>query len=313
MINMNGKSVQTISGERSRTESDLQFESGMMRMLARGAGGQSIEIVQLGSDTIYELNPKKKTYTETTFAARRAKFEQVTAKLQEGQAAQRKATSGVDESQCEWGPARSDVKRSGEKAQIAGFTAEHVVITAAQPCRDRSTGAVCEFGLTLDQWLAPDFQNSAETLSYQKAYAEKLGFTAATSRDFSERAQSMFSGYKDIWAQIAAKMKDIKGYPVKSGFGLGVGGPQCQQAQQARSGAAAGGGAPGLGGALGGALGGLLGGKKAQPSASPPPVSANGLVNLMSISSELVAVSHDPAPAQAFEVPAGYRKVAEQD
>jgi hypothetical protein len=236
-------------------------------------------------------------------------FEQAAAKMQEGQAAQRKATSGVDESQCEWGAAKSDVKRSGEKAQIAGFTAEHVVITASQPCRDRSTGSVCEFGLTLDEWLAPDFQNSAETLSYQKAYAEKLGLTAASSREFSERAQSMFSGYKDIWAQIAAKMKDLKGYPVKSGFGLGVGGPQCQQSQQAQ-GSAAGGGPPGLG-ALGGALGGLLGGRKAQTTASQPPVSANGLVNLMTISSELVSVSHDAASAQAFEVPAGYRKVDE--
>ena len=35
-----------ISGNRARTESDLQFESGMMRTLARGAG-QSTEIVQL--------------------------------------------------------------------------------------------------------------------------------------------------------------------------------------------------------------------------------------------------------------------------
>ncbi|MEO7775817.1 MAG: hypothetical protein ABIT36_11880 [Steroidobacteraceae bacterium] len=312
MINMTGKTVQTISGDRSRTDTDLQFQSAMMRMLARGAGGQSVEIVQLGADKIYELNPRKKTYVETSFTERRAKLQEATAKLQEGQAAQRKAASGVDESQCEWGPAKSDVRRSGEKALIGGFTAEHVVITASQPCRDRSSGAVCEFGLTLDQWLAPDFKDSAETLEYQTAYAEKLGLTASSSREFSERAQSMFSGYKDIWTQIAAKMKDVKGYPVKAGFGLAIGGPQCQQAQQARAATSNGGGQPGLG-ALGGALGGLLGGRKSQsqPSSTPPVAAQNGMINLMTVSTELVSVNHDAAPASAFEPPANFKKTAE--
>lgn len=312
MANMSGRTTTTISGDRARTDSDLQFESGMMRALARGAG-QSTEIVRLDQDKVYELNLKKKTYKETTFAERRALMQQAMEQSQKAQASQQQATSGVDESQCEWSDPKAEVKKSGEKATIGGFAAERVTITATQACKDKKTEQVCEFGLALDQWLAPDFEASAETLAYQRAYAEKLGLTASSSRDFSERAQSMFGRYKGIWTEVAAKMKDMKGYPVKSSFGLGVGGAQCQSAQQTQ---ASGGPAepPSLGGALGGALGGMFGKKKeaAQPAPTAAPIALpDGMMSLMTVSTELVSVNRNAASPQTFEVPGDFKKTTE--
>ena len=153
-------------------------------------------------------------------------------KVQESQAAQQQGTSGVDESQCEWSEPKAEVKRGGEKALIAGMQAERVTIIATQSCKDKKSEQVCDFGLVLDQWIAPNFEQSEETLAYYRAYAEKMGFNASGSRDFAERAQSMFGRYKGIWTEVAAKMRDVKGYPVKSSFGLGVGGPQCQSTQE---------------------------------------------------------------------------------
>lgn len=312
MANMSGRTTTTISGDRARTDSDLQFESGMMRTLARGVG-QSTEIVRLDQDKIYQLNLKKQTYTETTFAEQRALMQQAMEKSQQAQASQQQAASGVDESQCEWSEPKADVKKTGEKATIGGFAAERVTITATQACKDKKTGQVCEFGLALDQWLAPNFEASAETLAYQRAYAEKLGLTASSSRDFSERAQSMFSRYKGIWTEVAAKMKDVEGYPVKSSFGLGVGGAQCQSTQQTQ---ASGGPAepPSLGGALGGALGGMFGRKKeaAQPiPTTAPMVLPNGMMPLMTVSTELVSINRNAASPDAFEVPAGFKKITD--
>src|SRR5690349_3658602 len=51
MANMSGSTKTLIAGQRARTESNLQFESGMMRTLARGAG-QSTQIVQLDQDKL---------------------------------------------------------------------------------------------------------------------------------------------------------------------------------------------------------------------------------------------------------------------
>jgi hypothetical protein len=312
MANMSGTTTTSISGQRARTESNLQFESGMMRTFARGMG-QSTEIVQLDQDKLYAVDQKKKTYTETTFAERRAQMQQAMDRMREGQASQQQATSGVDDSQCEWSDPKADVKRTGEKATVAGFEAERVTVTATQSCKDKKSGQVCDFGLVLDQWVAPGFQASQETQAYQRAYAEKLGLSASTSRDFAERAQSMFGRYQGLWSEVAAQMRDVKGHPVKLTFGLGVGGPQCESAQQTQ---ASGGPSspPSIGGALGGALGGMFGKKKdpAQPAApaTPPAPLPGGMMSLMSMSTELVSVNQNSVDPQSFEVPAGYKKVA---
>jgi hypothetical protein len=310
MMNMNGTTMTTIAGDRARTDSNLQFESGMMRTLSRGAG-QNTEIVRLGEDKIYSLDLKKKTYSETTFAARRAQMQQAMEQMQKGQASQQQATSGVDESECEWSDPKAEVNKTGEKALIAGFQAERVTVVATQSCKDKKTGQVCDFGLSLDQWIAPGFEASAETVAYQRAYAEKLGLNAAASRDFAERAQSMFGRYKGIWSEVAAKMKDVKGYPVKASFGLGVGGPQCQSTQQAQASGNSSAAPPSIGGALGGALGGLFGKKKeaAPPAATTPPAAMpGGLMPLMTMSTELVSVNTSAVNPQTFDIPAGFKQ-----
>ena len=297
MANMSGTTATTIAGDRARTESNLQFESAMMRTFARGAGGPHVEIVRLDQDKIYSLDPKKKTYSETTFADMRAKMQQAMEQMNKANGSQQQATSGVDESECEWSDPKSEVKRTGEKALIAGFQAEHVTVTASQSCKNKKNGQVCDFAVALDQWVAPGLEASAEVQTYQRAYAEKLGLGTASSRDFAERAQSMFGRYKGIWSELGKQLMtlNLKGYPVKSGFSLGVGGPQSP---------------PSLGGALGGALGGMFKKKQEQPQpqAAPPPAMAGGLMPLMSMSNELVSISRDAAAPQTFEVPADYKK-----
>src|SRR5688572_28039778 len=67
MANMSGTTTTIISGDRARTESNMRFESGMMRIFAGGMGDH-VEIVRLDQGKIYLLNPNKQTYTETTFA-----------------------------------------------------------------------------------------------------------------------------------------------------------------------------------------------------------------------------------------------------
>ncbi|MBM0104106.1 hypothetical protein JM946_05090 [Steroidobacter sp. S1-65] len=314
MANMSGTTTTTISGQRARTESNLQFHSGLMRTFARGLG-ESVEIVRLDQEKMYSVNEKKKTYTETTFAETRAQMEKVTGQMREAQASQRRATSGVDDSQCEWSEPKGEVQRAGETATIAGYQAERVTVLATQSCKDKNTGQVCDFGLVMDQWVAPDFAASAEAQAYQLAFAEKLGLGAAGSRDFAERAESMFGGFEGMWKEVATKMRDVKGYPVRMSFGLGVGGPQCKSTQEMQAAGGASATAPSLSQALGGALGGMFGKKKqSQPEAAPPPaLLPGGLMSLMGMSTELISVNNNAVDPQIFEVPVGYKKVAHGD
>jgi hypothetical protein len=328
--NMSGTTRTSISGDKSRTDSDVQMESKVVRFLARNAVGPTAQIVRLDSDKLYRLNINKKEYTEESFEEMRTKLQQVMNGGKGAEGEERPTPSAVDESKCEWLPAKTDVARTGDKSTIAGYDAEHIVVTAEQPCKDKETGAVCEIALTLDEWLAPKFVTAEEVERYHKAYAQKLGLGTSFSQASGDRAQAMFGQYKGAWASIVEKMKGLKGYPVKSSFSLALGGDQCksaqnaqQQQQQASNGSEGSSAPPTSPADLAKNVGAKLGSffhKKSDdtPAASPadaapatPPATTgpSGTFTLMTISSELVSVSTAAVPADAFEVPAGFKKV----
>ena len=316
--NMSGTSKTTISGDKSRTDSDVKMKSKIIGFLARNAVGPSAEIILLDQDKLYHLNINKKQYTETTFEQMRAQLQKATDQM--NSADEKKQPSAVDQSKCEWLPPKADVKKTGEKAQFAGYDSERVIITASQPCKDKDTGSICEVALVLDQWLSTGFAESAEAQKFYKAYAAKMGLDPSSSQDVSQRAKAMFSQYKGIWTEIASKMQNVKGYPVKTSFTLALGGAQCknsntEQAQQSQDNDSS--NSPsGLAGAVAGKLGGLFHKKKddaAAPAAQPAPAVTPvalppGDVALMTVSSQLVSVSTGGASADAFTVPADFKK-----
>ena len=316
--NMSGASKTSISGDRSRTDSDMKMQSKIIGFLAHNALGPSAEIVLLDQDKLYRLNMNKKEYTETTFEQLRAQMQKTSDQLNSSE--DKKQPSAVDQSKCVWLPAKVDLAKSGEKAQFAGYDAQRVTITATQPCQDKETGAICEIALVLDQWTSADFAESSEARKFYTAYASKMGIDISNSQDVSERAKALFSQYKGVWTEVAAKMQSVKGYPVKSSFTLGLGGPQCkdsnsQQAQTSQTDNSS--PSPSsIAGAVAGKLGGLFQKKKdtaEAPAAAAPavaPVSMPpGDVALMTVSSQVVSVSTNAVSADAFTVPAGFKKM----
>ena len=317
--NMSGTSKTSISGDKSRTDSDMKMQSKIVGFLARNALGPSAEIVLLDQDKLYHLNMNKKEYTETTFEQFRAQMQKVSDQM--NSSADKQQPSAVDQSKCVWLPAKVDVTKSGEKAQFAGYDAQRVTVTATQPCQDKETGAICEIALVLDQWTSADFAESGEARKFYAAYAAKMGIDLSNSQDVSDRAKALFGQYKGVWTEVAAKMQSVKGYPVKSSFTLGLGGTQCkdsnsQQAQTSQTDNSS--QSPGgLAGAVAGKLGGLFQKKKEQPdAAAAPPAPAvapvampPGDVALMTVSSQVVSVSTNAVSADVFTVPAGFKKV----
>jgi hypothetical protein len=341
LANMAGTTTTIISGDKSRTESDLQLQSKLVRMFARGAAGPHVDIVRLNDDTIDHLEVSKKEYTETTFAQMRAQMQQAMdqAGARPNREEQQPKPSNVDDSKCEWSDPKAEVKKTGERGTFAGYDAERVTITASQACKDKDTGSICEFVLSLDEWLAPKFESSAEALKYQRAYAQKLGLgTASTSKDIGEKAQAMFGRYKGIWSEVGAKTKDLHGYPVKTSFSFAIGGPQCKSASNQSSDSTANSGAnsnanananstdstptgPGdMASQIGGKLAGMFHKKPDNPppadssasaTAAPPATSAlpPGMIPLMTMSSELISVSTAAVDPGVFQVPADFKKV----
>ena len=329
--NMSGSSKTSISGDKSRIDNDMKMQSKIVGFLARNAIGPSAEIVLLDQGKLYHLNMNKKEYTETTFEQLRAQMQKMSDQM--SSSADKNQPSAVDQSKCVWLPAKVDVTKSGEKAQFAGYDAQRVTVTATQPCQDKETGAICEIALVLDQWTSADFAESSEARKFYTAYASKMGFDPSNPQDVSEKAKALFGQYKGVWSEVAAKMQSVKGYPLKSSFTLGLGGPQCkdsnsQSAQTSQTdnsspspGSALSPGSAtspsGFAGAMVGKLGGLFQKKKDAadgPAAPPGPAVAPvamppGDVALMTVSSQLVSVSTNAVSADAFNVPAGFKKI----
>ena len=325
--NMSGSSKTSISGDRSRTDTDMKMQSKIVGFLARNALGPSAEIVLLDQDKLYHLNLNKKEYTETSFELFHAQLQKMSDQANASEGKQQ--PSAVDQSKCVWLPAKVDVAKSGEKAQFAGYDAQRVTVTATQPCQDKETGAICEIALVLDLWTSADFAESSEARRFYSAYASKMGIDASNAQDVSQRAKALFAQYQGVWTEVAAKMQGVKGYPVKSSFTLGLGGPQCknsnsQQAQTSQTddsspgaSSSAGTGPSGIAGAMVGKLGGLFQKKKDNadaPAAQPAPAIAPvamppGDVALMTVSSQVVSVSTNAVSADVFTVPAGFKKI----
>jgi hypothetical protein len=317
--NMSGTSSTSISGEKSRTDSDMKMQSKLVGFLARNALGPSAEIVLLDQGKLYHLNINKKEYTETTFEQLRGQMQKVSEQMNSSENKQQ--PSAVDQSKCVWLPAKVDVAKSGERGQFAGYDAQRVTVTATQPCQDKETGAICEIALVLDQWISADFAESSEARKFYGAYVSKMGMDFSNSQDASERAKALFGQYKGVWTEVAAKMQTVKGYPVKSSFTLGLGGAQCKDsnAQQAQTSQAD--STPqspgGIAGAMVGKLGGLFQKKKDTadaPAVQPAPAAAPvamppGDIALMTVSSQLVSVSTNTVSADVFTVPAGFKKI----
>ena len=320
MANMSGTTSLSVSGKRARTDNDLQMESRLVRMFARGVGSNT-EIVRLDDDKVYELNNSKRTYTESSLTERRAQLEKGMEQARQQQEKQ-PAPTGMDESECEWSDPTAEVNRTGQKATIAGFAAEQVTLITKQSCKNRKTGAVCDVALYLDEWLAPGFDAGEEVRNYQVAYAQQMGLMSA-GREVTERAEALFSRYKTAWAKVVDKMRDIKGYPVKTSFAMGFGGPQCQSnanTQTADSGSDSSSSPPTAGGVVGQIAGSLFKRKKkpeeAAPSATPAtpvPAAMNGMIVPLKVTSELLSVSKDSLAADTFAPPAAYKKVADKD
>jgi hypothetical protein len=328
--NMSGTTKTTISGERSRTDSDIQLQSKLVRMLAHGAVGPTAEIVRLDADRIDHLDLNKKTYTEQTFEELRARMQQALDKAQENKEQNpQESQKPMDDSKCEWLDPKVDVTRSGEKATYAGYAAERLTIVASQPCKDKETGAICEVALSLDEWLAPSLTANAETDKFRRAYAQKLGLDLTSGHggfgggDINQRAQSMFGRYQGIWSEVVAKTKDLKGYPVKTTFAFAFGGSQCKngsaQSSQQSDDHSTSSTPGGLAGQVAGKLGSMFHRKKddtppaTDPAApAPAPALPDGLIPLITMNSELVSITTTGVSADMFEVPADFKKTEQR-
>jgi len=251
-INIDVKSTERTSGDKQRKDSTTQCH-GLLALVCHNV--QSGEIVRLDKQLEWQLQPKKKTYTEHPFPTpeqRAQAQQQLQAAIDEMKKCpaahpQNASQKSPDTSHCQLSPLVVNVKRSDEHALILGHDTRKASVILTQSCTDTQTGDVCEFDYGFDSWLTTDdLPGAAERNSFTKSYLAAQGLDP-NNPQLQSAMQQFMAPYMDQLKQLKSHASDLQGHPLRTTFYVAFGGPRCGRAKQAeQQQASAGNGGSGL-------------------------------------------------------------------
>jgi hypothetical protein len=257
-------------------------------------------VIDLGKETITEINFDKKQYSVMTFAQMKQMMEEMSQKM--------KSSSDGKKADVNF---KVSAKDTGQKKFIAGFDAHEMVLTMEMEGTDKDTGNKGGTVMTSDMWLAPKVSGYDEITDFYKHMSQKLNW-APTGLGAMGTRPDMMKGFAELYKESSK----LNGMPVFQTVTMGVHAegqpgaqappPQQQQEQQQAE-------WPSIGGVLGG-LGGFGRKKKSQDQGSSEgqqaqqdPATASG--TLMEMTMELSGFSSASVDGSRFEIPAGFKQV----
>jgi hypothetical protein len=283
----------------------------------------SIEIIDLDKETITHIDPLKKAYTVVTFQQMREQWEEAKRKMAQNQA-QHPAAPAAD-------PGQDDVKTSfdvkvrktGVEKQVSGLSAREAILTMTMKATDQKTQQSGSMAVTNDMWMVPEIPGYGEVRDFQKRMAAKLALNMEGSgMDFSKMLAQK-PGATEAMADMGKEMQKLDGVPVKQIMRMGTttNGQPLPAASEAPLPPDNSPAMPSAGdvakqsavSALTSRFGIGFGKKKQDPpppaqnaDSSAPPAAAV----LMESETTTSNFSNDPVDPSHFEVPAGYKQVA---
>jgi hypothetical protein len=267
--------------------------------LAEGHG----EIIDLAEERIYELDPKKKSYTVTTFADLKKRIEEQRAKA-EKEAAEARKKQEKKESASDAPPPEMEVDvemaETGQKRTIAGHEARQVTTKAWVHEKGKKIQQSGGILVAMDTWLGPKIDALDEIQSFDRRYglkmAEIMGFTAPSAGASAGQMASMaamYPGLMKAMEKIEAESKkvDMKGTPLATGLTITLWKSAAQVAEAQKQSED-----------MGGGLSGLLA-KKMMKKGDP----SDPRTEVLSSTSETLAITPG-AGAGDVAIPAGYKE-----
>ncbi len=238
-INIDIDSVERTSADKQRSDSTVSCH-GFLSLFCHGMEGG--RIVRLDKQVEWELQPKKKLYSERPFptAAQRAEAQaRVEAAMEEmkkcpmPQSPGASQASAPDTSRCQLSPPVLNVNATDEHATIVGHDARKTSVVMSQTCTDTQTGDVCEMDYGFDTWLTTDeIPGTDERNAFTRQYLQAQGLDP-NNPQLQRTVRQFMAPYADQLKQLQGKAADLKGYPLRTTFYMAFGGPHCGKAKQA--------------------------------------------------------------------------------
>jgi hypothetical protein len=261
----------------------------------------SIQIIDLGNQTITSIDIQKKSYTVMTFEQMKQMLDEMSKKMSESK------NNGGNQNQAAVS-FKVSADNTGKSKPVSGLDAKEMVITMTMEGTDKQTGQSGSMVVIADEWIAPKVPGFDEVRDFQRRMAEKLAWTPGSNMFAArpEMAQGM--------AEVAKETARLNGMPVFTTVSMGPEGMQpvdrsdktAQPAQESKG--------PSAKSVIGGALGGRFGlGRKKEPAPEPQqqPAEAGGTAPgvLIEMTTEMTNFSSNAVDPSQFEIPAGFKKV----
>lgn len=182
------------------------------------AGPEAGQIVDLAEGAIYELDLKKKTYTVTTFAELRQRFEEQKAKA-EAEAAKAQAKADKQQQPAADPQAKEfevdfQASSTAERRQVAGREARLVVLRATVHEKGRSVQQAGGLMFRNDLWLVPKLEELQELEAWNRRYALKMaevyGAPASTiAVDQMAKLYGLYPGAQKAMEKMRAELDKV--------------------------------------------------------------------------------------------------------
>lgn len=319
--------IQYLSGDKSRTEATRKFTGALLGSLMPDA--RTVSITRLDKDLVWEIDEKKKSYTEQSLTAAAEEMK----RAQEEQAQHRGGAPETQDKPKEGEPQYKIIKndialtKTDEMKTVAGFQARKYALRWDVEAEDVKTKDRISYLMLSDQWAAandaPIKQLQQEETAFAQAYAKKLmgDDTAVMTKQYGF---AMLGGIIDDASveKFQKELAKIEGYPIVTHTTWSMGGKEAQgsttpSSEDTATPSSMPTGADAVMKSVGGMFGGLFGKKESSESgASASNQSASNQnteqnpdqVVLFDATTELKSIKAGPVSAEKFDLPPGLKR-----
>lgn len=299
-----GTSVTRLQGIKESQSLTTKFTGAILSRVA--GGGEQVTITRIDKGVVWNLDPKKKVYTESPIEPVKLGGKG------EGQGAEKeKPTVRITKTEFK-------VKKTGASETINGFACEEYLVTWLMEMEDLETKEKTQTLMTTNLWTTPETaaikKLQAEQAAFSNAYLKKIGMNVSGAEMKQLGMEALMSmskaSQKDIekeFARFKTEMAKIKGYSIRTVVswkveGQGGNAPKAETAAPAEDEGITG----GITGGIGGVFGGLKGAVTKKLIGEPKPPA--GDAPFFSSMTEIKSINTDAIAGDAFDIPAGYTK-----
>lgn len=272
--------------DRSASESSVKWTRGFMKTMTRGKKEESVSIIRLDREVVWDLDPKKETYTEMTFAEFREKLEQSMAEMEDmAKENEEEEPDTLDEDAYEW---TLEDESSGQPKTIRGWTCRNAKIVATGVHKEDPNDKVI---ITMDLWNSEEVPGAEEIAAFQARYLKAVGLDETALTPGLMQAVQL---YQKQFEAVAEASRKAPGEPVQSLIEIRHNRPKGKSLGEAVE-----------EGVANEVMKKLPFGRKAKPKNEEP---VYEMKVVFSSDTELLKAARQTVEGTRFEIPAGYER-----